>query len=78
MERVGERSGGREKTRTTIHHLIKHLHLFLQPATALPRHYPATTLGRSFLRRLFVEQTPAAKAFKGLAWLFLGVANKVR
>jgi len=31
---------------------------------------------RSFLRRLFVEDTPAAKAFTGLAWLFLGVANK--
>lgn len=30
---------------------------------------------RSFLRRLFVENTPAAKNFKGLAWLFLGVAN---
>jgi len=30
---------------------------------------------RSFLRRLFVEATPAAKEFKGLAWLFLGVAN---
>jgi len=30
---------------------------------------------RSFLRRLFVEQTPAAAAFKGVAWLFLGVAN---
>ena len=31
---------------------------------------------RSFLRRLFVENTPAAKAYKGTAWLFLGVANK--
>lgn len=30
---------------------------------------------RSFIRRLFVEKTPAGKAFKGLAWLFLGVAN---
>ncbi|CEM11286.1 unnamed protein product [Vitrella brassicaformis CCMP3155] len=30
---------------------------------------------RGFLRRLFVEQTPARDAFKGLAWLFLGVAN---
>lgn len=30
---------------------------------------------RSFLRRLFVEKTPAGKAYKGLAWLFLGVAN---
>jgi len=30
---------------------------------------------RSFLRRLFVEETPAAAAFKGVAWLFLGVAN---
>jgi len=30
---------------------------------------------RSFLRRLFVEDTPAGRAFKGLAWLFLGVAN---
>jgi len=31
---------------------------------------------RSFLKRLFVENTPAAKAYKGIAWLFLGVANK--
>jgi len=31
---------------------------------------------RSFLRRLFIEKTPAAKAYKGLAWLFLGVANR--
>jgi ferredoxin--NADP+ reductase len=31
---------------------------------------------RSFLRRLFGEGTPAGKNFKGLAWLFLGVANK--
>lgn len=30
---------------------------------------------RSFIRRLFVEDTPAARAFKGVAWLFLGVAN---
>jgi len=30
---------------------------------------------RSFLRRLFVEDTPYGKDFKGLAWLFLGVAN---
>jgi ferredoxin--NADP+ reductase len=30
---------------------------------------------RAFLRRLFVETTPASKAFTGLAWLFLGVAN---
>ena len=30
---------------------------------------------RGFLRRLFVEDTPAAKAYKGEAWLFLGVAN---
>jgi len=30
---------------------------------------------RSFLRRLFIEDTPAAKAYKGVAWLFLGVAN---
>jgi ferredoxin--NADP+ reductase len=30
---------------------------------------------RSFLRRLFVEPTAASKAYKGLAWLFLGVAN---
>lgn len=30
---------------------------------------------RSFLRRLFTEQTPARDNFKGLAWLFLGVAN---
>ena len=28
---------------------------------------------RGFLRRLFVEETPAAAAYKGLAWLVLGV-----
>jgi len=28
---------------------------------------------RSFVRRLFVEQTPFGQAYKGLAWLFLGV-----
>jgi len=31
---------------------------------------------RSFLRRLFGEGNPAGKNYKGLAWLFLGVANK--
>jgi ferredoxin--NADP+ reductase len=30
---------------------------------------------RGFVRRLFVEETPAAEAYKGQAWLFLGVAN---
>merc|ERR1712187_492569 len=30
---------------------------------------------RSFIRRLFVEDTPFAEAYKGQAWLFLGVAN---
>jgi len=30
---------------------------------------------RSFIRRLFTEKTPAGKAYKGTAWLFLGVAN---
>jgi ferredoxin--NADP+ reductase len=30
---------------------------------------------RSFIRRLFVEKTPMATDYKGLAWLFLGVAN---
>jgi ferredoxin--NADP+ reductase len=30
---------------------------------------------RAFWRRLFIEKTPAAAAFKGVAWLFLGVAN---
>jgi len=30
---------------------------------------------RGFVRRLFVEDTPAANAYKGHAWLFLGVAN---
>jgi len=30
---------------------------------------------RGFIRRLFVENTPAANAYKGLTWLFLGVAN---
>jgi len=31
---------------------------------------------RGFVRRLFVEKTPAAANYKGQAWLFLGVANK--
>jgi ferredoxin--NADP+ reductase len=30
---------------------------------------------RSFVKRMFVEKTPYANDFKGLAWLFLGVAN---
>jgi len=30
---------------------------------------------RGFVRRLFAEDTPAADAYKGEAWLFLGVAN---
>lgn len=30
---------------------------------------------RGFIRRLFNEKTPAAEAYKGEAWLFLGVAN---
>merc|ERR1712054_495823 len=30
---------------------------------------------RSFVRRLFTETTPAGEAYKGVAWLFLGVAN---
>jgi ferredoxin--NADP+ reductase len=30
---------------------------------------------RGFVRRLFTEKTPAAEAYKGQAWLFLGVAN---
>merc|ERR1712176_364446 len=30
---------------------------------------------RGFIRRLFAEGTPAASAYKGEAWLFLGVAN---
>ena len=30
---------------------------------------------RGFIRRLFAEDTPAADAYKGEAWLFLGVAN---
>jgi len=30
---------------------------------------------RSFIRRLFVEDTPYGGVYKGLAWLFLGVAN---
>merc|ERR1740127_166535 len=30
---------------------------------------------RSFIRRLFVEETPYGTDYKGLAWLFLGVAN---
>jgi len=53
----------------------------------MPEHEPATDLimlatgtgiapYRGFLRRLFLEPTPAADAFRGLAWLFLGVANR--
>jgi len=30
---------------------------------------------RGFVRRLFTENTPAGNAYKGTAWLFLGVAN---
>jgi len=30
---------------------------------------------RGFVRRLFTENTPAGNAYKGEAWLFLGVAN---
>ena len=30
---------------------------------------------RGFIRRLFTENTPAGEAYKGTAWLFLGVAN---
>jgi ferredoxin--NADP+ reductase len=30
---------------------------------------------RAFWKRLFIEKTPAAANFKGLCWLFLGVAN---
>merc|ERR1711892_136286 len=30
---------------------------------------------RGFVRRLFTEDTPAGRAYKGTAWLFLGVAN---
>merc|ERR1711924_509805 len=30
---------------------------------------------RSFIRRLFFEETPAAEKYQGLAWLFLGVVN---
>jgi len=30
---------------------------------------------RSFIRRIFVEKTPFGATYKGLAWLFLGVAN---
>ena len=30
---------------------------------------------RGFIRRLFLEDTPAADVYQGQAWLFLGVAN---
>jgi len=30
---------------------------------------------RAFWKRLFIEETPAGAAYKGLCWLFLGVAN---
>ena len=55
-------------------------------AMLMPQHDPsadlimvATGTGiapyRGFIRRLFVEDTPASRSFDGLAWLFLGVAN---
>ena len=28
-----------------------------------------------YIRRLFIEDTPAGRAYEGQAWLFLGVAN---
>ena len=31
---------------------------------------------RSFIRRLFAEKTPAAEAYKGEAWLFLGACER--
>jgi ferredoxin--NADP+ reductase len=31
---------------------------------------------RGFVRRLFQEDTQAARAYTGQAWLFLGVANR--
>jgi ferredoxin--NADP+ reductase len=31
---------------------------------------------RGFVRRLFQEDTAAARAYTGQAWLFLGVANR--
>jgi ferredoxin--NADP+ reductase len=31
---------------------------------------------RGMIRRLFTEKTPAGEAYKGLAWLFLGVMNE--
>ncbi|KAJ1482571.1 chloroplast ferredoxin NADP oxidoreductase, partial [Baffinella frigidus] len=49
----------------------------------MPEQNPETKLSmrtgiapfRGFLRRLFGEGNPANKAYKGLAWVFLGVAN---
>ena len=37
--------------------------------------HPIMDFFRGFWRRLFLEQTPAAANFKGLLWMFLGVAN---
>ena len=50
------------------------------PLTTLPTpHQVATGTGiapyRSFIRRLFEEDTPASSIYAGEAWLFLGVAN---
>lgn len=49
-----------------------------EPATDLIMIATGTGIApyRSFIRRLFVEDTPAGRAYKGVAWLFLGVANK--
>jgi Oxidoreductase NAD-binding domain len=33
---------------------------------------------RGFVRRLFQEDTAAARAYTGQAWLFLGVANRYK
>ncbi|CAM9841506.1 unnamed protein product [Discosporangium mesarthrocarpum] len=52
----------------------------------MPEHSPSTDIimigtgtgiapYRGFIRRLFMEDTPASRAFTGVAWLFLGVAN---
>jgi hypothetical protein len=72
----------------SLHTLSLYLSLQGLPAAALrggqplslilspPSLSPSLSLHRGFLRRLFGEGNPAARNFKGTAWLFLGVANK--
>jgi hypothetical protein len=51
--------------------LRRHAHKYASACAPLPPSPPRAD--RGFLRRLFIEETPAAAAFTGLAWLVLGV-----